>query len=157
MKKILMVCLGNICRSPLAEGILKHKLREMDLQAIVDSAGIADYHVGEKPDKRTIKNALSHGIDLSDLRARQFKPEDFNRFDLIYAADASIFHALMMMAPDHEAKKKVKMMTEELFPNQKIDVPDPYYGGEEGFESVYQLINKSCDAIIEKHFKTQQS
>lgn len=151
-----MVCLGNICRSPLAEGILKHKLQKINVNAEVDSAGIADYHVGEQPDKRTIKNALSHGIDLTDLRARQFSPEDFKRFDLIYAADASIYHALMMMAPDDEAKKKVRMMTEELYPGQNIDVPDPYYGGEEGFEKVFQLINKSCDAIIEKYFKTPQ-
>lgn len=151
--KILMVCLGNICRSPLAEGILKSKLRAHGIEnVVVDSAGVSSYHIGEKPDPRTMKNARKHGIDLSDQRARQFRQEDFDRFDLIYAADRSIYNALCSMAQGPEHLKKIKMMTEEAFPGKMIDIPDPYYGSENDFESVFQLVDTSCDAIVQKYF-----
>lgn len=150
--KILMVCLGNICRSPLAEGILKSKLHRIGIEAEIDSAGISSYHIGEKPDSRTIDNAKRHGIDLSNQRARQFKSIDFEQFDIIYAADKSIYTALLSMAQTPEHLSKVKMMTEEVFPGQMVDVPDPYYGNENDFESVYQLVDKACDAIIQKYF-----
>ena len=151
--KILMVCLGNICRSPLAEGIIRNKLKLRGQYGEVDSAGIASYHVGEKPDIRTIKNALSHGIDLSMLRARQFKTSDFDSFDLIYCADKSIMNAVTTMAQTSDHLNKIKLITEEAFPGQMLDIPDPYYGTEADFEKVYQLIDISCEAIIEKHFE----
>ncbi|MFN4299881.1 MAG: low molecular weight protein-tyrosine-phosphatase [Thermaurantimonas sp.] len=156
--KILMVCLGNICRSPLAEGILKSKLKALGVEdVVVDSAGISSYHIGEKPDPRTMKNARKHGIDLSDQRARQFRPEDFEHFDLIYAADRSIYDALYSMAQTPEHLRKVKMMTEEAFPGQMLEVPDPYYGTENDFESVFKLVDIACDAIIQKYFVKKQS
>ena len=151
--KILMVCLGNICRSPLAEGILKSKLAKMGLKAVVDSAGLASYHVGEKPDPRTIKNASQHGLDLSMQRARQFRISDFESFDLIYCADKSILDALRSMAQSPEHMSKIKLMTEDAYPGQMIEVPDPYYGTESDFEKVFQLLDTSCEAIIEKHFE----
>ncbi|MFN3951128.1 MAG: low molecular weight protein-tyrosine-phosphatase [Thermaurantimonas sp.] len=151
--KILMVCLGNICRSPLAEGILSKKLEKKGIQAVVDSAGLASYHVGEKPDPRTIKNALQHGLDLSMKRARQFRMNDFESFDLIYCADKSILDALRSMAQTPEHISKIKLMTEEAYPRQMIEVPDPYYGTESDFEKVFQLLDISCEAIIKKHFE----
>lgn len=151
--KILMVCLGNICRSPLAEGILKSKLKERDIDAQVDSAGIASYHIGERPDPRTEKNASKHGIDLSNIRARQFKVKDFDTFDLIYCADKSIMEALKGMAQTSEHLSKIRLMTEEAYPGQMIEVPDPYYGTESDFEKVYQILDTSCEAIVKKYFE----
>ncbi|MBF02941.1 MAG: protein-tyrosine-phosphatase [Flavobacterium sp.] len=146
--KILMVCLGNICRSPLAEGILKSKLPKD--QFVVDSAGTGDWHVGQLPDKRSIAIAKKYGIDITDQRAQHFAVKHFEQFDYIYAMDMSNYKNILQLAPNTEAKAKVKLILNELFPNENVEVPDPYYGGEEGFENVYQMLDKVCDVIAKK-------
>ena len=146
--KILMVCLGNICRSPLAEGILKSKLPKD--QFVVDSAGTGDWHVGQLPDKRSIAIAKKYGIDITDQRAQHFTVKHFEQFDYIYAMDMSNYKNILQLAPNTEAKAKVKLILNELFPNENVEVPDPYYGGEEGFENVYQMLDKVCDVIAKK-------
>lgn len=148
--KILMVCLGNICRSPLAEGILRQKLIENNLQHIeIDSAGTSDFHVGDAPDKRTQSNALNHGIDLSKLRGRQFQTKDFDTFDTIYVMDKSNRTNVLNLAKTENDRQKVKLILSEI-DGKDNEVPDPYYGGPEGFENVFQLLNSACSNIIQK-------
>ena len=138
--KILMVCLGNICRSPMAEGIMR-KLGGDKIE--VDSAGTAGYHIGSQPDKRMIATAFEHGIDISNLTARQFQADDFDLFDVIFAMDSSNYRDIISLAKNDIDKQKVKMMLENGY------VPDPYYGGDEGFEHVYQLLHESCRKFLE--------
>ena len=142
-----MVCLGNICRSPLAEGIMRAKLSK---DFIVDSAGTGGWHAGELPDKRSISTAKNRGLDITSQRARQFKISDFNTFDYIYVMDNSNYKDVMALAPNEEAKSKVKLILNELFPNENVDVPDPYYGGQDGFENVFDMLNEACDVIVGK-------
>lgn len=142
--KILMVCLGNICRSPLAEGILQSKVGNT---VFVDSAGTDNYHVGEMPDKRSIAVAKKHGIDISKQRCRQFTVSDFNTFDLIYVMDKSNFANVIQLAPSEKAKQKVRLILNELTPNINTEVPDPYYGSDEDFENVFQMLDKACTVI----------
>lgn len=149
MTKILMVCLGNICRSPLAEGILRQKAEQKGLNITIDSAGTSNYHVGEHPDSRTIKNANRHGIDVSMLRARQFGIYDFDDFDVIFAMDSSNYSDIVSLARNQSDKRKVEMILNRVYPNTNMSVPDPYFGGEQGFENVYILLDKACDVIIE--------
>lgn len=151
MQKILMVCLGNICRSPLAEGIMLKLIADNNLDISVDSAGTSNYHVGEQPDKRTINNAKKHGVDLSPLRARQFKASDFDEFDLIYVMDKSNRSNVLALATNEQHKQKVKLLLGEINSNEILEVPDPYFGGEQGFEEVFQLVYKACEVIVEKH------
>ncbi len=146
MTKILMVCLGNICRSPLAEGILKSKLSNSFL---VDSAGTANYHVGNPPDERSIAVARKYGLNISNLKGRQFGVSDFDTFDLIYVMDESNFENVVKLARNDQDISKVKMILNEVYPNQNLDVPDPYYGGERGFENVYNMLDEACDKIAE--------
>lgn len=148
--KILMVCLGNICRSPLAEGILRKKALENSLEIIVDSAGTSNYHVGENPDSRTIKNALKNGVDVSMLVARQFHKNDFDNFDIIYTMDTNNYQNVISLASHENHIKKVRMILNELYPGKNLSVPDPYFGGEEGFQHVFELLDAACDKIIEK-------
>ena len=145
--KILMVCLGNICRSPLAEGIMRAKLSK---DFIVDSAGTDGWHAGELPDKRSISTAKNRGLDITSQRARQFKISDFNTFDYIYVMDNSNYKDVMALAPNEEVKSKVKLILNELFPNENVDVPDPYYGGQDGFENVFDMLSEACDVIAGK-------
>lgn len=145
--KILMVCLGNICRSPLAEGIMRSKLSN---DFYIDSAGTGGWHAGELPDKRSIAIAKKYGIDLTNQRARQFHKNDFEAFDCIYAMDMSNYKNVLALAPNEKAKAKVKLILNEIFPNENVEVPDPYYGGENGFEQVYQMLDKACTRIAEK-------
>ncbi|WGD34814.1 low molecular weight phosphotyrosine protein phosphatase [Olleya sp. YS] len=147
MTKILMVCLGNICRSPLAEGILKSKL-DADFFT-VDSAGTSAYHIGNKPDARSIAVAKLNGIDISSQRARQFSKQDFKDFDVIYAMDNSNYNNIVALAANEDDKAKVKLILNTISPNQNLDVPDPYYGGDKGFDNVYHLLDNACSAIIE--------
>lgn len=147
MVKILMVCLGNICRSPLAEGILKAKLDPNNY--LVDSAGTASYHIGSAPDPRAIAIAKKHNLDISNLKARQFIVNDFKRFDYIYAMDASNYQNILKLASNEIDKAKVKLILNESYPNQNNEVPDPYYGGDQGFKNVYTMLNEAC-AIISK-------
>ena len=148
--KILMVCLGNICRSPLAEGIMKAKIKKYNLNCTVDSAGTAAYHVGEKPDSRSQQIAMQHGIDLYDQRARKFVKEDFERFDLIYAMDTSNYDDILAMARNDEEIEKVNLILNMTHPDQNRSVPDPYYGGADGFANVYRMLDSACEAIALK-------
>lgn len=148
MTKILMVCLGNICRSPLAEGILKSKLP--DDKYIVDSAGTANYHVGATPDKRSIAVAKKYGIDISNLKGRQFSVKDFDDFDVIYVMDESNYNNVLSLARNEHDSSKVKLILNEVYPNKNFDVPDPYYGGEQGFENVYNMLNEACTHIADR-------
>ena len=145
--KILMVCLGNICRSPLAEGILQAKVSE---NIFVDSAGTAAYHVGELPDKRSIAVAKKYGIDLTNQRARKFTVKDFDAFDLIYAMDESNYQNILSLARNSDDEQKVQLILNEIDVNSNIDVPDPYYGGNDGFENVYQMLDEACEIIASK-------
>lgn len=145
--KILMVCLGNICRSPLAEGIMRSKLSE---DFFVDSAGTGGWHAGELPDKRSISTAKGRGLDITNQRARQFKRSDFDTFDHIFVMDNSNYKDVLALAPNEEAKSKVKLILNEIFPNENVDVPDPYYGGQEGFENVFDMLDQACEEIARK-------
>lgn len=144
--KVLMVCLGNICRSPLAEGILKSKV-DFD-NVFVDSAGTGHWHVGNKPDPRSIEIAKNHGIDISNQRGRQFTQKDFQEFDYVFVMDTSNRDDVLSLAQTQEERKKVHLILDEIFPNENMDVPDPYYGGNQGFENVYQMLNQACDKIV---------
>jgi len=134
--RVLMVCLGNICRSPLAQGIFEHLADSENY--VVDSAGTAAYHVGNPPDYRSVAVAAKYQIDLSSQRARQFVPEDFERYDHIYVMDRSNQVNVLRMATAEKDRAKVSLLIPEN------EVPDPYYGGEEGFEYCYQLIYNAC-------------
>ena len=147
MTKILMVCLGNICRSPLAEGILKSKLSSNNFY--VDSAGTANYHTGELPDIRSIQIAQKYHIDISDQRGRQFNVNDFDVFDHIYVMDRSNYHNVISQARNNNDKRKVKLILKELYPEENMDVPDPYYGGQDGFQNVFDLLDKACEIIAD--------
>lgn len=149
--KILMVCLGNICRSPLAEGILQSKLPADKFQ--VDSAGTGNWHAGQGPDKRSVATAKNRGLDISCQIARQLKVSDFDTFDHIYVMDSSNLKDVLRLAPNEAAKTKVKMMMDEVFPGQNIDVPDPYFGGSEGFNNVYNMLDEACEIVAEKLIK----
>lgn len=146
--RVLMVCLGNICRSPLAEGILKSKVDTSKI--FIDSAGTGSWHIGEKPDRRSMAIARRYDLDISDQRGRQFSEEDFDDFDHIFVMDNSNFRDVISMARNDEDKQKVHLILEEIFPSENVDVPDPYHGGEQGFENVYQMLNEACDQIAEK-------
>lgn len=146
--KILMVCLGNICRSPLAEGILQSKLPKNDF--IVDSAGTGDWHVGQLPDKRSIAIAKKKGLDITNQKGQHFTAKHFELFDYIYVMDMSNYKNVLSLAPNEKAKSKVKLILNELFPNENVEVPDPYYGGEDGFENVYNMLDQACDVIAKK-------
>ena len=145
--KILMVCLGNICRSPLAEGIMRSKLSE---DFTVDSAGTGGWHAGELPDKRSIATAKNRGLDITNQRARQFKKSDFESFDHIFVMDNSNYKDVLALAPNEELKSKVKLILNEIFPNENVDVPDPYYGGQDGFENVFDMLDQACEQIARK-------
>jgi len=147
MTKILMVCLGNICRSPLAEGILRSKLSN---NFIVDSAGTGGWHAGELPDKRSIEIAKKKGLDITNQRARKFTIKDFLEFDLIYAMDTSNLKDILQLAPNENAKRKVHLILNEIYPNENKDVPDPYYGLNDGFEKVYNMLDEACNIIAKK-------
>lgn len=148
--KILMVCLGNICRSPLAEGILRKKIEENNLDWEVDSAGTGSWHIGEQPDPRSILTARNHGIDITNQRARQLKPDDLDRFDLILAMDHSNYNDIRRFAISDEQKKKVHLILNFLHPGSNEPVPDPYWDND-GFEKVYAMLEAACDKLIE-HF-----
>lgn len=150
MRKILFVCLGNICRSPLAEGIMLHLKEKHNLTIEIDSAGTANYHVGEAPDSRTIANARKNGVDLSQLRARQFSVNDFDNFDEIYVMDKSNLRNVLALAKTGAHKQKVSLFLNTLYEGSDMEVPDPYYGTGQHFEEVFQLIYKACENLSSK-------
>ncbi|MDI3318190.1 low molecular weight protein-tyrosine-phosphatase [Pinibacter soli] len=148
---ILMVCLGNICRSPLAEGILQEKAASAGLNWYVDSAGTNGYHVGEAPHPLSQKVALINGIDISAQRSRRFVAEDFDKFDKIYAMAEDVVSDIRRIAKNKFDKSKVELLLNELYPGKNMDVPDPWYGAEPGYHEVYSLIDKACDMVVERH------
>lgn len=143
-----MVCLGNICRSPLADGLLRRKVAENQLDVEVDSAGTSNQHRGEAPDARMVATANSYGTDISFLRARQFVKADFQNFDLIYVMDKSNLRNVMALASSEQDRQKVKLILNELNPNTDQEVPDPYFGGQAGFDHVYALLDEATDKLI---------
>ncbi len=146
--KILMVCLGNICRSPMADGLLRKKVAEEGLDVEVDSAGTAAYHVGNPPDRRMQATAKSMGCPIDMLRARQFVVSDFDRFDRIFVMDESNRHNVLSLARDEKDESKVEMLLNLSHPNQDLEVPDPYYGGDQGFVDVYNMIDEATELLI---------
>lgn len=148
--RILMVCLGNICRSPLAEGILRQKTESLDLDIQIDSAGTSDYHIGESPDERSSANALTNGLDISYLRARQFVTEDFDRFDKIYVMDRSNKENVLRLSRGQTDAEKVDLILNLSHPGSDMEVPDPYFGGTQGFQHVFDLLDKATDRIIDE-------
>tara|TARA_B100001287_G_scaffold49581_1_gene38617 strand:+ start:2711 stop:3181 length:471 start_codon:yes stop_codon:yes gene_type:complete len=154
MQSFLMVCLGNICRSPLAQGILHHKLNKLNIDNInVDSAGTGNWHVGSSPDKRSIEIAMKHEIDISNQKARQFSYEDFEKFDQIFVMDTSNLQNIRSQAKSKKDIEKIKLILDYSYPDKNESVPDPYFGGIDGFEQVYNLLNNACDKIIENLIK----
>jgi protein-tyrosine phosphatase len=150
--KILMVCLGNICRSPIAEGILRHKLRVMKNEDVqTDSAGTSNFHVGEQPDSRMRMTAVKNGMDISDLRARQFVQSDFDEFDLIYAMDNANKMDILKLARNDADRAKLKLILDEIYPGENREVPDPYYGGDEGFQQVFDMLDDATDQLIARY------
>ena len=147
MKKVLMVCLGNICRSPLAEAILQSKVDSKEV--LVDSAGTAAYHIGNLPDKRSIEVAAKYGLNINNQRARKFVAADFDEFDFIYAMDKSNYNNILLLAKNADDKQKVKLILNEISEDNH-SVPDPYYGGDQGFENVYNMLDKACTVIANK-------
>ena len=145
-----MVCLGNICRSPLADGLLRKKVSDNKLNIEVDSAGTSGIHSGEAPDARMRQTAKTFGTPIDELRSRKFIIEDFDKFDKIYVMDKSNKANILQMARNEEDKNKVELILNMSFPLQNKEVPDPYYGGEEGFIEVYHLLDAATDRIIEK-------
>ena len=146
--KVLMVCLGNICRSPLAQGILEHKVKEAGLDWIVDSAGTGGWHIGEQPDRRSCEVAHRHGIDITAQAARKIARSDLQDFDLVYCMDPSNYTDVIALCRTQEEENKVRLIMNEAEPKKNISVPDPYFGGADGFEAVYQLLYRACDAVI---------
>ena len=150
MKKVLFVCLGNICRSAIAEGILINKVKTEELDIYVDSAGTSNYHIGESPDNRMQQKAIDHRLDISYQRGRQFIVEDFDEFDYIFAMDESNKSNILSLARNQTDNDKVSLYLEEYHPEDNVNVPDPYYGGDQGFIEVYNLLDEATDAILKK-------
>jgi protein-tyrosine phosphatase len=149
--KILMVCLGNICRSPIAEGILRHKASRAGLRWTIDSAGTGGWHAGQPPHHLSQKVALLHGIDIGGQRARQFVPEDCHYFDRLYFMDSDNLADARHLAGRHWIPEKAMLLLHELQPGTTKGVPDPYYGTEPDYHEVFQLISRACDAIINRY------
>jgi len=148
MINVIFVCLGNICRSAMAQGVLESKIANLDLNINVDSAGTSSYHIGSPPDKRMQAKAREYDIDISNQRARQFTETDFEKFDYIFAMDTSNYNNILALTNNDSHTNKVNLFLNYTYPNQNRSVPDPYFGGEEGFEEVYQLLDVACDTFI---------
>jgi protein-tyrosine phosphatase len=151
-----MVCLGNICRSPLADGVLRHKVNKLNLNIIVDSAGTANYHIGASPDKRMIATAKMKGVDIGFLKARQFEYKDFEEFDSIFVMDQNNYKNVIQLAKTDQDKCKVKLLLEVTSKVHRKEVPDPYYGTQTDFEEVYELVDQATDAIIESYLADEK-
>lgn len=154
--KILMVCLGNICRSPLAEGILQQKAFEQGLDWSVESAGTNSYHIGEAPHPLSQKVAKLNGIDICSQRARRFVAADFDIYDKIYALANDVMDDIRRIAKNKFDSSKADLLMNERYPGQNLDVPDPWYGPEPGYHEVYQMIDEVCNTIIKKYSANSQ-
>ncbi|HOA37638.1 MAG: low molecular weight phosphotyrosine protein phosphatase [Bacteroidetes bacterium] len=152
--KILMVCLGNICRSPLAEGILQQKADDAGLHWQVDSAGTNGYHVGEAPHRLSQKVARAHGLDISGQRAQNFVAADFERYDFIYAMAEDVMDDIRRISGRAFNPDKIGLLMDVLFPGKQIDVPDPWYGPEPGYHEVYDMIEAACAQIITQNIRS---
>lgn len=151
-----MVCLGNICRSPVAEGVLRQRLSDAGINHItVDSAGTSGWHNGEHPDKRSAANARLNGVDISKQISRKFRLSDFDNFDVIYVMDQSNYNDVTSLSHDPSHLKKVRMLLNEISPGSNVPVPDPYYGGEDGFQKVFDLIDQACLRIVDRIGKNE--
>lgn len=146
-----MVCLGNICRSPLAEGILQKKAADADLTWQVESAGTNQYHIGEAPHPLSQKVAQMNGIDIRNQRARRFVASDFDRYDKIYALAEDVLEEIKRIAKDNYDPAKVALLMNELYPGENRNIPDPWYGPEPGYHEVYGMLDQVCNAIIRKY------
>jgi len=146
--KILFVCLGNICRSPMAEGIFRTMAKERGVEVASDSCGTGNWHAGEAPDKRAQACMRGHDDDISDLRARQFRRSDFEEFDRIFVMDNSNYQNIISLTSDMEHKSKVELFLNLAYPDEYREVPDPYFGGDEGFEDVFDMLTKSATALL---------
>lgn len=153
--KILMVCLGNICRSPMAEGVLRERALYANVKLVVDSCGFERYHLGDAPDKRATEVCKTQGIDISGLRQRLFKVEDFDHFDHIYVMDANNYNDVKRMARGDEDMEKVFFLMDAVHPDTQKAVPDPYYGDSYDFEKTFDLIDQACNAIL-KTIRTKE-
>jgi protein-tyrosine phosphatase len=153
--KILTVCLGNICRSPMAEGILRHLARERGLTLITDSAGTSDYHVGEAPDPRAQAAMRRKGMDIGDLRARQFVAADYTRFDVILAMDASNLRHMHALAPSADLASKARLVMDHAPHHPLREVPDPYFGGDAGFDAVHAMLTEALSALLDDIERTR--
>lgn len=155
--KILMVCLGNICRSPLAEGILREKVRQAGLSWQVDSAGTNRCHTGEPPHRLSQKVAKTYGIDISSQRARDFRPEDFEQFDLVYAMAGDVIRDMRSIAGNKFNPGKTGLLLDLVYPGENRDVPDPWYGPEAGYHEVFRMIEEACEKLIEQYQQEPQA
>jgi len=148
---ILMVCLGNICRSPLAEGILQKKTKEAGLNWKIDSAGTSSYHEGDAPHVLSQKVARLYGIDISKQTCRRFVKDDMLRFDKVYVMDKEVYADVKKISGDLWDPEKATLLMNEVYPGENTEVPDPWFGGEEGYHLVFDMISEACDAIIKKY------
>lgn len=153
--RILVVCLGNICRSPMAEGLLRYKAKGYGLDWTIASAGTESYHIGEAPHKYSQKVCLANGVDISMQRAQKFSAEDFDYYDKIYAMADDVYEAIQNIAGSKTDYTKLSLFLDELMPDANASVPDPWYGDEKGYKPVFDLINKGCDAIVFKYGRKQ--
>jgi protein-tyrosine phosphatase len=149
--KVLMVCLGNICRSPLAEGLLQHHADKAGLNWDVESAGTANYHVGSAPHELSQKVSKLNGIDISQQQCRQFIKEDMLAFDKIFVMDGSNYNDVKKIAGDHFDTAKTELILNHLYPGEDRNVPDPWYGKENGYHDVFEMLDKACRNIIKKY------
>ncbi|SDG62135.1 low molecular weight protein-tyrosine-phosphatase [Psychroflexus sediminis] len=152
MTKVLMVCLGNICRSPLAEGILRSKLDSSKYE--IDSAGTSNQHEGSLPDQRSIEVARDYGLDITNQRSRPFVKEDFKRFDHIFVMDTSNYEDILDLAETQEDRNKVSLILDKIFPGENESVPDPYHNSIDGFKQVYEMLEESCSVIAKEWDKS---
>ncbi|MBW7868171.1 MAG: low molecular weight phosphotyrosine protein phosphatase [Brumimicrobium sp.] len=146
--KILMVCLGNICRSPMADGLLRKKVKDNNLDVEVDSAGTGGWHAGESPDPRMQKTAAKNGVPIHELVARQFQVSDFDTFDRIYVMDRSNYTNVLKLARNDKDKEKVDLLLNLSFPGEDREVPDPYFGGQDGFQEVFEMLDDATTILI---------
>jgi len=161
-KSILFVCLGNICRSPVAQGVFQYLLNERfgsDLSKnwILDSAGTSNYHNHEPPDIRAQQSTLIHDIDISHQRSRQFKLDDFDKFDQIFVMDASNYKNVLKLSKNSVHKNKIHFFLDSSYPDENRQVPDPYFGGNEGFEKVFQMLKKASVNWLDKWTSVNES